>query len=47
MLDPEEISHNIDITEVYAADRSGRQTWWATAITSLTMTPMRLLRAAQ
>lgn len=34
MLDPEELSHDVDITDVYAADRLGRPTWWATASTT-------------
>lgn len=34
MLDPEELSHDVDLTDVYAADRFGRLTWWATASTT-------------
>lgn len=31
MLDPEELSHDVELGEVHAADRLGRPTWWATA----------------
>lgn len=31
MLDPEELSHHVDLTDVHARDRHGRSTWWATA----------------
>lgn len=31
MLDPEELSHDVVLTDVHADDRLGRPTWWATA----------------
>lgn len=31
MLDPEELSHHVDLADVHAAERTGRLTWWATA----------------
>lgn len=31
MLDPDELSHHVDLTDVHAAPRLGRPTWWATA----------------
>lgn len=31
MLDPAELSHHVELAEVYAADRHGRTTWWAQA----------------
>ncbi|HEX5087337.1 MAG TPA: hypothetical protein VFV89_05980 [Nocardioides sp.] len=29
MLDPEELSHHVAITDLHADDRLGRETWWA------------------
>lgn len=31
MLDPEELSHDVALTDVRATERLGRPTWWATA----------------
>lgn len=31
VLDPEELSHDVVLTDVHATDRLGRRTWWATA----------------
>lgn len=31
MLDPDELSHHVDLADVHAAERACRPTWWATA----------------
>ena len=30
MLDPEELSHHVTVTDLDANERHGRETWWAT-----------------
>ena len=30
MLDPQELSHHVSVTDLEANERHGRETWWAT-----------------